>query len=313
MNQDEHGEESPHQPVLYQLSLDSLQPHDGGCYVDATLGAGGHASGILQRSAPDGLLLGLDVDEQALKIAAERLAVYGNRATLKQASYATLHKQVNAMGWKSVDGILFDLGVSSMQLDTPERGFSFLREGPLDMRFDTRQTESAEMLVNHASEEDLAEIFWKYGEEHQSRKVAIAICTARPIKSTLHLAEVISVALGGRHGKHHPATRCFQAIRMAVNNELTTIEKGLEQAIAVLKPGGRVAVITFHSLEDRVVKRFFQQEGRDCICQDEQPVCVCGHRASIKILTKHPQQTGWEEARLNPRARSAKLRVAEKL
>ena len=200
-----------------------------------------------------------------------------------------------------------------MQLDTPERGFSFLREGPLDMRFDNRQTESAEMLVNHASEEDLAEIFWKYGEEHQSRKAAKAICAARPIESTLHLAEVITLALGGRHGKHHPATRCFQAIRIAVNDELTTIEKGLEQAIAVLKSGGRVAVITFHSLEDRLVKRFFQQEARDCICADEQPVCICGHRASIKILTKHPQKTGWEEARLNPRARSAKLRVVEKL
>lgn len=309
----ERSEEQPHQPVLYQLSLDSLQPHSAGRYVDATLGAGGHAFGILERSAPSGQLLGLDVDDHAISIARERLSQFQNRMTLKRCSYVFIERCLQTEGWTGADGILFDLGVSSMQLDISERGFSFLRDGPLDMRFDTHQPGKAADLINHASEEDLAEIIWKYGEERQSRKIAHAICAERPIQGTLHFAQVIASALGGKRSNQHPATRTFQAIRMAVNDELAAIEEGLKQAVAVLNPGGRLVVITFHSLEDRLVKQFFRQESRDCICPERQIVCVCGHRARIKIITKHPVKTGWEEAQENPRARSAKMRVAERL
>ncbi len=281
--------------------------------MDATVGAGGHAWGILEASSPNGLLLGLDLDPQALEIANQRLIDYIGRFTLVQASYTTLLEQVAKLNWKAVNGIVADLGVSSMQIDTPERGFSFLKEGPLDMRFGPDQPLTAADLVNQLPEEELADILWRYGEERQSRKIARAICLERPFESTLQLAEAISKATGGKHSRIHPATRTFQALRIAVNQELQAIETFLPEAMAALEPEGRLAVISFHSLEDRIVKQYFRRESKDCICPPEQPVCTCGHRASLKEVSRHPIMATETEIQYNPRARSARLRIAEKL
>lgn len=280
--------------------------------MDCTVGAGGHASGILEVSAPAGKLLGLDVDPQALDLAAARLKPFDGRVILVKASYVHLKEQLQKIGWQSVLGILADLGVSSMQIDTPSRGFSFQKEGPLDMRFDPSQPLRAESLVNTAPEHELADILWRYGEEPQSRRIARAICEARPIETTTQLAEVVQRAVG-RKGKIHPATRTFQALRIAVNQELEALETFLPQAVEVLEPGGRLAVISFHSLEDRLVKQFMLRESHDCICPPEQPTCTCGHQATLKIITRHPMVGKDDEVRENPRSRSAKLRVAEKL
>jgi 16S rRNA (cytosine1402-N4)-methyltransferase len=307
-------ERTPHRSVLYHEIIHALNPASSGRYVDATVGAGGHAWGILEASSPDGRLLGLDLDPQAMRLARERLADFGERAILVQASYTTLLNQLKLLGWESVNGIVIDLGVSSMQLDTPERGFSFQSEGPLDMRFDPNQPMSAVDLVNQWSEHDLADVIWRYGEENQSRRVARAIVQARPLHNTQQLAEVVLRAMGGRRGKGiHPATRIFQALRIAVNQELSAIEAFLPQAIQALAPGGRLAVIAFHSLEDRIAKQYFRRESRDCICPSEQPVCTCDHRASIVEVNRHPLTAGPEEMDVNPRARSARLRIIEKL
>lgn len=303
----------PHRSVLYHSIIHALRPHSPGRYVDATVGAGGHAAGILEASQPEGNLLGMDVDPQALALASRRLSVFGDRVTLVKASYGTLREQLDRLGWKSVDGILLDLGVSSMQIDTPERGFSFLSDGPLDMRFDPEQPFSADDLVNRWGEQELADVIWRYGEDPLSRRIARAICQARPLTTTLELAGVVLKAAGGRKGRIHPATRTFQALRMAVNRELQTIEAVLPQALKALEPGGRLAVISFHSLEDRLVKQYFRREGRDCICPPEQPVCTCGHFASLKEINRHPIEADETEIAENPRSRSAKLRVAEKL
>jgi 16S rRNA (cytosine1402-N4)-methyltransferase len=283
--------------------------------VDATVGAGGHASGILEASSPDGQLVGMDVDPQALAIASQRLHIFNGRVILLQASYVTLREQLNILGWGPVQGIVIDLGVSSMQLDTPERGFSFNKEGPLDMRFNPLQPITAADLVNRLSEEELADILWRYGEEMQSRRIARAIVKARPLETTLQLAGVIARAVDSKreHGRIHPATKSFQALRIAVNRELHALEDFLPQAISVLAPGGRLAVISFHSLEDRITKQFFRRESRDCICPPEQPVCTCGHKAVVQEITRHPISATEEEAQGNSRARSARLRVVEKL
>lgn len=303
----------PHLPVLYQEVLSALRPRSGGRYVDCTVGAGGHAAGILEASAPDGMLLGLDVDPQALALAEQRLASFGERVILRRASYTTLRAQLTALGWDAVDGVLLDLGVSSMQLDTPQRGFSFREDGPLDMRFDPSQPLTAADLVNTLSEEALAEILWRYGEERRARQVARAIVAHRPITTTRQLAEIVARATtSGRPGMH-PATRTFQALRIAVNRELEHIEQVLPQAVAALRPGGRLAVIAFHSLEDRLVKQFMRRESRDCLCPPKQPVCTCGHRATLRIVKPFPIKPTAEEVARNPRARSARLRVAERL
>ncbi len=307
------GMEPPHQPVLYHEIILALRPQSPGRYIDATVGAGGHAWGILSQSQPDGRLLGLDLDPQALALAHERLAEFGDRATLVQASYTTLSEQLHTIGWNLVQGIVIDLGVSSMQLDTPERGFSFKSEGPLDMRFDPTQPLQAENLVNEWSERDLADILWRYGEEQQSRRIARAIVQARPLHTTQALAEVVAKAAGGRKGRIHPATRTFQALRIAVNQELEAVAAFLPQAVAALAPGGRLAVISFHSLEDRIAKQFFRRESRDCICPPEQPICTCGHKASLVEVNRHPVEASEEENVNNPRARSARLRIIEKL
>jgi 16S rRNA (cytosine1402-N4)-methyltransferase len=303
----------PHTSVLYQEIILSLRPHSSGFYIDATVGAGGHAWGILEASSPNGKLLGLDVDPLALELANQRLSFYSGRYTLVHASYTSLLAQIQALGWKRVDGIVLDLGVSSMQIDIPARGFSFQSEGPLDMRFDPTQGSTAADLVNNLDEQELANIIWRYGDEPQSRRIARAICQARPLDTTRQLAEIISRAFGGHRGKIHPATRTFQALRIAVNQELQSIEEVLPQTIEALVPGGRVAIISFHSHEDRLVKQYFRQESRDCICPPEQPVCTCKHKATIKEVTRHPISPGDEETRENPRARSARLRIAEKL
>jgi 16S rRNA (cytosine1402-N4)-methyltransferase len=306
------AESIPHRSVLYQPIIHALRPHNPGFYVDGTLGAGGHAWGILEASAPDGQLLGLDLDPHALQIAGQRLGDFKSRAILRQASYTSLKAQLAELGWPAVDGILLDLGVSSMQLDQAERGFSFQQEGPLDMRFSPLQSITAADLVNQLPEDQLAEIIWRYGEEQQSRRIARAIVQSRPISTTLQLAEVIRKATAG-HGRLHPATLTFQALRIAVNTELQAIEAVLPQAMDALTPGGRLAVISFHSLEDRLVKQTFRRESRDCICPPEQPVCTCSHKASIREVNRHPITAGDAEIAENPRARSARLRVIEKL
>lgn len=293
--------------------------------MDGTLGAGGHAWGILQASAPDGRLLGLDLDPQALGLARQKLAEFGERAVLVQASYRTLREQAARLGWMMVDGIVLDLGLSSMQLDTPERGFSFLADAPLDMRFDPQAPLSAADLVNETPEAELADLIYRYGEERRAYQVARAIVRARPLETTGQLARVVAGAVragrkqpatsGSRSTARsiHPATRTFQALRIAVNHELDALEAVLPEALAALAPGGRLAVISFHSLEDRMVKQFLRQEGRDCLCPPRQPVCTCGHKASLRELTRQPVQPQAEEVQANPRARSAKLRVAEKI
>jgi 16S rRNA (cytosine1402-N4)-methyltransferase len=258
----------------------------------------------------------MDVDPQALALADQRLSGFSERVTLVQASYGSLLEQLKKLGWDDVQGIVVDLGVSSMQLDTPERGFSFKADGPLDMRFNPAHPLTAEDIVNQWTEHDLADIIWRYGEEQQSRRIARAIVAARPLHSTSQLAEVINRAAGsrGKGRSHiHPATLTFQALRIAVNEELPAIEGFLPKAVEALAPGGRLAVIAFHSLEDRIVKQFFRRESRDCICPPEQPVCTCGHRASIIEINRRPIIAGESEQDENPRARSARLRIVEKV
>jgi 16S rRNA (cytosine1402-N4)-methyltransferase len=310
---------SLHRPVLYHQIIHALRPSPAGLYVDCTLGAAGHAWGILEASAPDGKLLGLELDAQALEIARARLAPFGERVILRQASYATLQEQLRAVGWERVHGILLDLGVSSMQLDTPQRGFSFQHDAPLDMRFDTRAPLRAADLVNELSEQELAQLLFRYGEEKRARQIARAIVQARPVHTTAELAAIVADVSGAPRKKTgpkpsiHPATRTFQALRIAVNRELEAVESVLPQAVAALAPGGRLAVISFHSLEDRIVKQFFRRESQDCLCPPRQPVCTCGHKATLIELTRRPITPDAEEVAQNPRSRSARLRVAERV
>lgn len=312
MGKESIEDRSPHLSVLYHETILAIKPKPAGLYIDATLGAGGHARGILDHSSPDGRLLGMDPDPRALELAARNLASFGDRATIVQSSYLEMEKRMSDLDWAAVDGILFDLGVSSMQLDTAERGFSFLADGLLDMRFDPRQNVTAAELVNNLPEEELARIIWLYGEENQSRRFARAIVMARPLQTTTELAGVILKVSGGKRGRVHPATKTFQALRIAVNEELSAVEKALPIAIKALKPGGRLAVIAFHSLEDRMVKQFFRRESRDCICPPKQLICTCGHKAIIREVIRHPIIATEEEIAGNPRARSARLRIAEK-
>lgn len=302
----------PHVSVLYHQIIAALRPKSPGLYVDATIGAGGHAQGILETSAPHGKLLGLDVDPRALELSHQRLSLFKDRIHLVHSSYTELQKTLQTLGWDRVDGIVIDLGVSSMQIDTPERGFSFQQDGPLDMRFDPTQSVSAAEIVNGFSEVELADLIWRYGEERESRRIARVIVQNRPFHSTGELASAISASLRHRPGAINPATRTFQALRIAVNRELEGLEIFLPQAVEVLAGGGRLAVISFHSLEDRIVKQFFRRESRDCVCPPGQPVCTCGHKASIIDLTRRPITADPEEIANNVRARSAKLRIVEK-
>jgi 16S rRNA (cytosine1402-N4)-methyltransferase len=301
-----------HQPVLYKEIIHALQPERGGRYIDCTVGAGGHARGILEASGPDGQLLGLDLDPQALTLAHETLAPYEGRVHLVHASYVTLDLQMAALGWEAVDGIVLDLGLSSMQLDTPERGFSFQSDAPLDMRFDPTFGLTAAQLINTASEADLAEILFRYGDEPRARKIVREIVKARPVSTTKQLAEIVKKAYPG-HSRVHPATRTFQALRIAVNAELESVAAVLPKAVAGLRSGGRLAVISFHSLEDRIVKDYFRQQSRELVNPPYERIYETERRATLKEITKKPIVPSDEEIRNNPRARSAKLRVIEKL
>jgi len=303
----------PHRPVLYKEIIHALQPQVGGRYVDGTLGAGGHARGILEASAPDGHLLGLDVDPQALALARKTLAPYEQRTHLVQASYISLSRQLAQLGWKAVDGIVFDLGVSSMQFDTPERGFSFMNDAPLDMRFGPSALQSAADLVNEYSERELADLIYRYGEERDSRKIARAIVRARPLHTTRELVAVIEAVSPRRGDRIHPATRTFQALRIAVNEELASVEEVLPQALAGLKSGGRLAVISFHSLEDRIVKDFFREQSKDLVNPPYEQIYEEERKATLKEVNRKPITPGEDEIKSNPRARSAKLRIAEKM
>jgi 16S rRNA (cytosine1402-N4)-methyltransferase len=296
-----------HIPVLLTEVLSGLTPHSGGRYLDGTLGGGGHAAAVLEASAPDGQLLGIDADPAALTAAGARLASFRQRATLAHGNFRDLGRLAHEHGFEQIDGLLLDLGVSSHQIDTPERGFSFTADAPLDMRLDPTGGTTAADVVNDTPENELADLIFRYGEERGSRRVARFIAEARhkrPIETTTELAELVTRALGGRHGKIHPATRTFQALRIAVNRELESLESALPQAVELLAPGGRMAIISFHSLEDRIVKLFFRAESG--YGGSEQP-------ARLQIITKKPIEAGEQEARANPRSRSAKLRVAERV
>jgi 16S rRNA (cytosine1402-N4)-methyltransferase len=305
--------DSLHQPVLYKEIIHALQPMRGGRYVDGTLGAGGHARGILEACAPDGRLLGLDVDPQALAIARRTLAPYEQRIHLAQASYTTLSAQLKNLQWDSVDGIVLDLGASSMQFDTPERGFSFMNDAPLDMRFGPHAMQTAADIVNKYSERELADLIYEYGEERDSRKIARAIVDKRPLHTTRELVAVIEAVSPRRGDRVHPATRTFQALRIAVNEELSSIESVLPQAMAGLRSGGRLAVISFHSLEDRIVKDFLREQSKDLINPPYERIYEEERKATLKEVIRKPITPSEEETKNNPRARSAKLRIAEKM
>ncbi len=308
--------DAPHVPVLLDAVLDGLRVEalPGGLFVDGTLGAGGHAEAILT-AAPDARLLGFDRDPVALALAAQRLAPFGARAATRHASYTEMGALVPAWsGGEGVDGILLDLGISSMQIDDPARGFAFMQEGPLDMRFDPASGgTSAADIVNTWDPDEIADILFQYGEERNSRRIARAIVAARPLTTTRDLAEVVASAQHGPRQKIHPATRTFQALRIAVNDELGAVERVLPVAIDLLKPGGRLAVIGFHSLEDRIVKQTFKLEATDCICPPHQPVCTCDHRARVRLVTRKPIEASDAEIAQNPRSRSARLRIVERL
>jgi len=305
--------DSPHKPVLYKEIIHALQPQKGGRYVDGTLGAGGHARGILEASAPDGQLLGLDVDPQALVIARKTLAPYEHRIHLAQASYKTLSTQLKSLGWDSVDGIVLDLGASSMQFDTAERGFSFMQDAPLDMRFGPHASQTADDIVNSYSERELADSIYEYGEERDSRKIARAIVAKRPLHTTRELVAVIEAVSPRRGDRVHPATRTFQALRIAVNDELESVKAVLPQAVTALKSKGRLAVISFHSLEDRIVKEFFREQSKDLVNPPYERIYEEERNAILKEVNRKPILPSEEETEDNPRARSAKLRIAEKI
>jgi len=315
-----------HIPVMLEEVLNFLQPKANGHYVDGTVGGGGHARALLERSNPGGRVLGIDSDVQALERVKGRFpeAVQNGRLVLVHGNFAELARIVDEAGFvSSVDGVLLDLGFSSYQMDDPGRGFSFSVDGPLDMRIDQSQELTAADLINNASEQELADIFWRYGDETRSRQVAWRIVRERarnPITRTSQLARLASAGVPYKPGMIHPATRVFQALRIAVNSELDHLEAALPQMVEVLREGktgesggdgGRMVIISFHSLEDRLVKGFMRREAMDCICPPGIPVCVCNHKASLRILTPKPLTPTKQEVVVNPRARSAKLRAAE--
>lgn len=301
-----------HTPVMVRETLEGLRVQPGGRYIDGTVGGGGHAAAILEKSSPGGQLLGIDTDPAAIAVARKRLIDYTGTFLLVNDNFANLEAICTKYGYIPVHGILLDLGLSSLQLQSGERGFSFQYDAPLDMRFNPTQQVSAADIVNTSPEDELAGIIWKYGEESASRQIARHIMKKRPIRTTLELSDVVTLALGGRRGKIHPATRTFQALRIAVNQELVSLEAALKQAVDILGIEGRLVVVSYHSLEDRIVKQFFQRESRDCICPPETPVCVCHHKARLKTIAKKVIIPSPEEIRANPRSRSAKMRVAER-
>ena len=305
-------EEVEHIPVFLDKVVGGLRVRAGGKYIDATLGAAGHARGILQGSTPDGRLLGLDADREAIRYASKVLEPFGDRVILQATNFRRIRDVAVSAGFGRVDGIVMDLGLSSRQLGAADRGFSFSREGPLDMRMDTTTGWTAAELVNQLAERELADLLWRYGDERHSRRIARAICAERPLVTTRQLATLVERVVRRRE-KIHPATRTFQALRIAVNDELEALAQALPQALDLLQSGGRLAVISFHSLEDGIVKRFFQSEARDCLCPPEFPVCACDHKASVRVITGKPVRPSDEQISRNPRSRSARLRIVERL
>lgn len=301
-----------HAPVLTEEVVLNLAVQPGGRYVDCTVGAGGHARAILDAASPGGVLLGMDADPEAIKVAGETLEEYAGSVRLVVSNFREIGEVCRRYKFEPVHGILFDLGISSLQLASA-RGFSFQVEAPLDMRMNPDQEFTAADIVNEYEETELADVIWRYGEERASRRIARAIVKARPVETTTQLASIVSRATGGGRKKIHPATKTFQALRIAVNDELSAISEALEQSVELLGPGGRVAVISFHSLEDRIVKQFFQRESRDCVCPPETPICICGHVARLKAVTRRAVKPSESEIAANPRSRSARLRVAEQL
>jgi 16S rRNA (cytosine1402-N4)-methyltransferase len=311
---------SDHIPVMIDEVMHWIDPRPGGYYMDATLGLGGHAARLMEMTGGQAHLLGLDRDRQALARAGERLSRYGDNVCLVHTSFQHFPAALREAGWDLLDGVVADLGVSSLQLDSPERGFSFLHDGPLDMRMDPGSGgEPAANIVNGASYERLRQILWDYGEEPMAGRIARAIIEAREtarIESTLELARIVASAYPAKRramARNHPATKTFQALRLEVNQELREIENFLERVVDYLRPGARIAVISFHSLEDRIVKRAFRKESTGCLCPREYPVCQCGHVKKVRLPFRKPLVPGEEEMRANSRSRSAKLRVAERI
>ena len=313
-----------HIPVLCDKVVDFLNPKPDGVYIDGTVGLGGHSAAILKTSAPDGRVIGIDLDIEALTVAESRLHAFGNRYSLINGNFAEMDVLLERHSVHAVDGILLDLGVSSLQLDTPHRGFSFNHTGPLDMRMDLEQgldsreqtTLTAMQVVNNSPMNVLVDIFKRYGEERFAKRIAGRVVQARqqePITTTTQFAEIVKQAIPQKTFKIHPATRVFQALRIHVNAELENLGTGLEVAISLLKPGGCLCVITFHSLEDRIVKRYFQMCAKTCVCPPKTPICICEHSRSVEIITKRPVLPDVAEIQYNPRSRSAKLRVVRKL
>ena len=311
------GQIFAHRSVMLESCMDALSIKPDGIYVDGTAGAGGHSYEIARRLTT-GRLIAIDQDEAAIKAASTRLAPLGERAQVVRNNFRNVADVLDMLGIERIDGILLDLGVSSYQLDTPERGFSYMADAPLDMRMDARAEKTAYDVVNTYSEFDLRRILFDYGEERFAPRIAAKIVQARgnkPIETTGELVALIKSAIpaAARDGGHHPAKRSFQAIRIEVNSELDVIRPALESAMARLKPGGRMAVITFHSLEDRIVKQTFADMASGCTCPRGLPVCVCGQQPRVKVISRKPILPDEEELESNPRSRSAKLRVAEKL
>ncbi|MBI4308320.1 MAG: 16S rRNA (cytosine(1402)-N(4))-methyltransferase RsmH [Chloroflexi bacterium] len=302
-----------HTPVLVQEVLVALAVQPGGRYVDCTVGQGGHALAILEASAPGGQVLGIDLDPEAVRTARQRLLPHAGSFDLVNDNFARIQAICQERNFQPVHGVLFDLGLSSLQLEGEARGFSFHEDAALDMRFSPEQQTTAADIVNGASAEEIARILWAYGEERYSRQIARRIVERRPLRTARELAEVVSqVTPRGRH-RIHPATRTFQALRIAVNGELQNLEEGLKHAVDILGHAGRLAVISYHSLEDRLVKHFFRQESTDCLCPPGAPVCVCGHRSRARLVTRKPILPTPEEVWENPRSRSARLRALERV
>lgn len=310
--------EFQHKSVLLQECIDALNIRPDGIYLDGTLGGAGHSSQIARRLTEGGRLIGVDRDRTALAAAKKRLAPYADRVTLVHSNFAEIDAILDSLGIPAVNGMLFDLGVSSPQLDDASRGFSYMADAPLDMRMDKDDALTAGEVVNTWPQGELRRILYDYGEERYAPQIAAAICRARekaPVETTLELVDIIRSAMPAQalREKQHPAKRSFQAIRIAVNDELGAVSRMMQAAVGRLNPGGRLAVITFHSLEDRIVKSEMQQAARGCTCPPEFPVCVCGKKPLVKLVTRKPIVSGPAELEENPRARSAKLRVAEKL
>jgi 16S rRNA (cytosine1402-N4)-methyltransferase len=303
-----------HEPVMLREVIAALAVRPGGRYLDCTVDGGGHAEAILALASPGGSLLGLDADPEVAALARERLARFGDDVAIVQANFRDLDAVARERSFAPVNGILFDLGLSSHQLASSTRGFSFRIEAPLDMRFGPGPETTASYWVNEVREEELANLIWQFGEERQSRRIANVIVNRRPLRTTLDLAKAVEQAVGRKPGSQsHPATKTFQALRIAVNQELASLIEALPRALGLLGFGSRLVVISYHSLEDRIVKQFIARETRDCICPPQQPVCTCGHKTTLKAVSRGALTPSQEEVRANPRSRSAKLRVAERV